>query len=311
MLVHRRIVPIATIAEQIEPFKNRTMMLRPECVLHGVPNAADSAAVAKGRTRRPPSLLVVLLPLLGILNGSHAFTTLRHCPCRSVVSRSDGQHDPNTRQPPFAPLRYHNDHSPSPGGTGGARFDAGDAALLEARLADLRRQALEEEYRRPPNPGLQATDFVAQLLRALWNNSDPRPDSGFRLLLRASTKEWRRKLYTAVAAPDGAREEVVASAVGEAMARPRNQYGILVGEEEEYYATFPTDVLDYGDGKCWVECRLRNKQDDALLAILGWELERRESDGAWLVGSIDWQDFRGTYVSRSYHSCTSWLNGSS
>lgn len=211
--------------------------------------------------------------------------------CLQVRWPTRPQHPPA----PVRALRYHNDHSPSPGGTGGARFDAGDAALLEARLADLRRQALEEEYRRPPNPGLQATDFVAQLLRALWNNSDPRPDSGFRLLLRASTKEWRRKLYTAVAAPDGAREEVVASAVGEAMARPRNQYGILVGEEEEYYATFPTDVLDYGDGKCWVECRLRNKQDDALLAILGWELERRESDGAWLVGSIDWQDFRACY----------------
>jgi hypothetical protein len=136
-------------------------------------------------------------------------------------------------------------------------------------------------------------DFISELLQALWWNAEPLPDSGFRLLLRASTKEWRRKLYTAVAAPDHANEEAVASAVGTAMARPRNQFGILVGEDEQYYATFPTDVLDYGDGKCWVECQLRGKSNDSLLAILGWELERRESDGAWLVSSIDWQDFRG------------------
>jgi hypothetical protein len=158
----------------------------------------------------------------------------------------------------------------------------------------MRRRELEEGYRRPPNPTLQPVEFVSELLRALWNNAEPLPESGFRMLLRASTKDWRRKLYDAVAAPGHANEEIVASAVGEAMGRPRNQYGILVGEDESYYASFPTDVLDYGDGTCWVECQLRDKATDSLLAILGWELAQRDSDGAWLVSQIDWQDFRGT-----------------
>jgi hypothetical protein len=192
-------------------------------------------------------------------------------------------------------LFYSNDKS------SGYRYDSSDYNILEARLCELRRRALEADYKRPPNSSLQPIDFVSELLWALWNNSDPLPDSGFRLLLRASTKQWRRKLYDAVAAPDHANEEAVASAMGTAMARPRNQYGILVGEDEHYYAVFPTDVLDYGDGNCWVECQLRDKSSDRLLAILGWELERRESDGAWLVSSIDWQDFRGTVCRMTWH----------
>lgn len=209
------------------------------------------------------------------------------------------------------PLFYDNDRSSDEyasfesggggGGDGGRRRRRGDDpsdeyGVLRARIVEVRRRQLEDGYRRPPNPSLQPVEFVSELLRALWNNSDPLPDSGFRLLLRASTKSWRRRLYDAVAAPGHASEEVVASAVGEAMARPRNQYGILVGEDEAYYASFPTDVLDYGDGTSWVECQLRDKATDALLAILGWELAQRDADGAWLVSQIDWQDFRGTRV---------------
>jgi hypothetical protein len=207
------------------------------------------------------------------------------------------------------PLFYDNDSSSGEyssfesGGIGGGsrrprRRDGNGSdedGVLRARIVEMRRRELEEGYRRPPNPALQPVEFVSELLRALWNNAEPLPEAGFRLLLRASTKDWRRRLYDAVAAPGHANEEVVASAVGEAMGRPRNQYGILVGEDELYYASFPTDVLDYGDGTCWVECQLRDKATDALLAILGWELAQRDSDGAWLVSQIDWQDFRGTY----------------
>lgn len=174
-----------------------------------------------------------------------------------------------------------------------ADSDDFDGPTLERRLMEIRVRTMEQEFVRPPNPSLSPHEFIERILLALWNNSEPLPESGFRTLLRASTKDWRRKMYDAVAAPSTANEEAVASAVGEAMARPRNQFAILVGEEEHYISTFPTDELDYDDGTCWLECRLRDKKDDRLLVVLGWQLERRSSDGAWLVASIDWQDFRG------------------
>ena len=174
-------------------------------------------------------------------------------------------------------------------------FDAHDSQLLQERLLHLRLNMMEEELQRPPNPELSPHDFCAKILQALVHNEHPLPDSGFRLLLRASTKSWRRALRHSVGAPRTADEESVASALGQAMGRPHNQFGIIVGEGERFDISFPTDPLDYADGTCWVECRLRDKVNDSLLAILGWSLQQRDSDGAWLVDKIDWQDFRDEF----------------
>ena len=168
-----------------------------------------------------------------------------------------------------------------------------DADTLRDRLECLRIQNLEEEFRRPPNPFLSPTEFIQECLHCLWANDDPLPDSGFRLLLRASTKAWREKLHQSVGAPVTAHEEVVASALGEAIARPNNQFSILVGEAETYTATFPTDSLDYADGTCWVECQFRGAKDNELLVITGWQLQKE--NGAWMVDGIDWQDFRDAF----------------
>ena len=170
-----------------------------------------------------------------------------------------------------------------------------DLDTLQSRLQELRISILEQDVQRPPNPHLSPQQFISALLSALWNNADPLPDSGFRLLLRSSTPSWRKSVYRAVAAPSNANDDIVASAVGDAMTRPRNQFGLLVGEAERYVATFPTDVLDWGDGTCWVECRLREIETDELLAVTGWQLEQRPSDKSWLVAKIDWQDFRDEY----------------
>ena len=62
-----------------------------------------------------------------------------------------------------------------------------------------------------------------------------------------------------------------------------------------YEIEFPQDTLDYYDGTAWLECRLRDGKSDALLAVLGWSMKRREGDGAWLIDGIDWQDFRDEY----------------
>jgi hypothetical protein len=182
------------------------------------------------------------------------------------------------------------------------RFDP-NCNELEERLMQLRAGLLEQEYfQRPPNPAFSPQEFVTQVLRGLWTNQEPLPDSGFRLLLRSSTKYWREQLYKSVGAPSdyNAKEDVVVSALADAMGRPNNQFAILVGEGEEYNVAFPSEPLDYGDGVCWLECL--GKKDNKLMAITGWTLKRRESDQAWLVDSIDWQDFRGQFwfVARSF-----------
>lgn len=97
-------------------------------------------------------------------------------------------------------------------GSQGGGEEEFDVETLQDRLMELRVNIMEEEYMRPPNPNLSPTEVIAELLKGLWNNSDPLPDSGFRMLLRASTGDWRRKVYDAVAAPENAGEEVVAQA---------------------------------------------------------------------------------------------------
>jgi hypothetical protein len=217
-----------------------------------------------------------LLLILACMSTTHAFS-VRHYTQRSL---------PSTTTTTTA-LFYDSHH----------RKDDHDSldTVLRERLNHMRRQMMEEEYRMPPNPRLSASEFVTELLTALWHNSEPLPDSGFRCLLRSSTGRWRHALFDSIGAPTTATEEQVASALGEAMGRPRNQFGLLVGEAEHYVPTFPSEPLDYADGTCWLECRLWNKKDNQLLVVTGWQLEQRKADGAWLVDRIDWQDFRDEY----------------
>jgi hypothetical protein len=165
-----------------------------------------------------------------------------------------------------------------------------DMDTLRWRLDQLRIRDLEQGFQRPPNPNLTATDFIRSCLDGLWANDEPLPDSGVRLLLRASTKSWRNQIRRSVGAPLSADEEMVVSALGEAIGRSNNQFAILVGEGEAYMATFPMEPLDYADGTCWVECQLRSTTDDKLLVTTGWQLHKEH--GAWMVENIDWQDFR-------------------
>ena len=209
-------------------------------------------------------LVFVWLHLLTVT--ADAFLTAR-CPRRIQTSR----------------LKYGDHHD---------RFDDKE---LQQRLTEMRIKMMEAEIRMLPNPKLSPKAFVLELLETIENNGEPLPDAGFRSLIRASTPSWKRHLYHSVAAPPSASLDHVASALGEAMARSENQFAILVGEAEPYRITFPTDTLDYGDGTSWVECRLRGRDNDKLLVMIGWQLVQRDDDGAWLVESIDWQDFRDKF----------------
>ena len=196
-----------------------------------------------------------------------------------------------------------------------------DWQVLHDRLVQCHVAVLETELAQPPHAQFTATDFCRRVLESLWDNGNPLPDAGFRILLRSSTRRWRRILFESVAAPfPEASEEVVASALGEALRRPQNQFAILVEDADDenddaqqqsqsslsvlsssssstppYTIEFPTDVVDYGDGTCWVECRLRGRQDGSLWVVMGWQLQRRVSDNAWLIHHMDWQDFRDQF----------------
>eukprot|EP00521_Asterionellopsis_glacialis_P011424 CAMPEP_0195301926 /NCGR_PEP_ID=MMETSP0707-20130614/30217_1 /TAXON_ID=33640 /ORGANISM="Asterionellopsis glacialis, Strain CCMP134" /LENGTH=157 /DNA_ID=CAMNT_0040365037 /DNA_START=25 /DNA_END=498 /DNA_ORIENTATION=- len=99
-----------------------------------------------------------------------------------------------------------------------------------------------------------------------------------------------------------------AIALGNALERPNNQFGILVGASEDggidarakpsYTLMFPTDpIIDEEDETCWLECRLYSSEEDdyndELLVVMGWSL--CWIDNSWHVDNLDWQDFRDKY----------------
>jgi hypothetical protein len=177
-----------------------------------------------------------------------------------------------------------------------------DTEVLQYRLNQLRRQALEAEFstsiRNIDNP----IAFVETCLHRLQHNDDPFPDSGIRFLLHMSTKSWRQQIRQSVGAPtrddsSTASLERVVAAVSAAMAQPDNQYALLLQSPLSYRAVFPSDPLifpedDVTDARSgWVECQLRHPESDQLLVSMGWQL-RSDMDQEWRMERIDWQDFR-------------------
>lgn len=203
------------------------------------------------------------------------------------------------------------------------RFDHLAQKELARRLQIVRQQVLEEEWNRPPYPGCSPEQLVRTILTALWESDDPLPDSGFLLLLRTATKQWRAQILKSIGAPTSQDVDwqLVSSALGAAMARPNNQFGLLVpgdanDHEDEtnndddhhhhhsrhqplqselpYILEFPFEPLDYDDGTAWLECQMRDKRTNQLLVITGWTLQRRD-DGAWLVDAVTWHDLRDEF----------------
>jgi hypothetical protein len=166
---------------------------------------------------------------------------------------------------------------------------------FKRRRDSIELKALKNQIMRPPNPFLGPTEFVTEILREL--RLPVSRSSGVLTLLLSSTLKWRETLVHSVGAPVDAEDVDIAPSLEAALGRLNNQFGILVGsaDSEEFVITFPSEPLDYQDGTCWVECRLRGANDDQLLVATGWSLEQRPSDGAFLVHSIDWQDFREAY----------------
>jgi hypothetical protein len=218
----------------------------------------------------------------------------------SKVSAFPSTADFTTRRSAFGGRRTLWLQATEDGAQGESSLDSGDLYLerFKRRRKEVETKVKQEEARRPPNPNLSPTQFVTEILNGLRDPNRPAPLFGFKILLRSSTLEWQHLLCRSVGAPPDVNEDVVSAALESAFSRANNQFRILVEPEcknENYLITFPTDPIDYEDGTCWVECRLRGKQDDALLVALGWSLVRRNSDAAWIVDAIDWQDFRDSY----------------
>lgn len=177
-----------------------------------------------------------------------------------------------------------------------------DDFFMERFKRRLNVSKLRSELSRPPNSMLGPREFVGQLLSGLRHPNHPTLNAGFHMLLKSSTSDWRKVLCQSVGATPNTPNSQIAPALNQAFGRPKNQFGILVGacddettDAEEFLIEFPNDPLDYEDGTCWLECRLRQKDNDMLFAVLGWTLKRRAEDGAWLLDSLDWQDFREHY----------------
>ena len=180
----------------------------------------------------------------------------------------------------------------------GSDVDADMNVLMSRIRKMLVIERAENQLARPPRNDLGPIEFVEEILSALSTPDYPLPDSGLGVLYRSSTRKWRAKMRKSIGAPKETESSAITRAIGNAISRERNQFGILVGddESEKYTASFPNDIVDYNDGYCFLECQLRSAEDDTLLVATGWQLKRSNRlNGAWLIDRIDWQDFRNLY----------------
>mmetsp|Transcript_11087 Transcript_11087/g.12843 ORF Transcript_11087/g.12843 Transcript_11087/m.12843 type:complete len:489 (-) Transcript_11087:51-1517(-) len=132
--------------------------------------------------------------------------------------------------------------------------------ILNNRLHQLRKQILENQIQKPPNPLLDPVQTISSILNELqqqpltnkatdshgnsshddYDNTRTKnqnymsflPDSGYRTLIRASTNTWKSALRKSIGAPENVTEEQFVSALQTAMSRPNNQYQILVSDSD-------------------------------------------------------------------------------
>jgi hypothetical protein len=177
--------------------------------------------------------------------------------------------------------------------------------LLNQRLHKMRAKVYEQQMALPPNPNLSPTEFITAILTHLHRPDHFMPQSGFRTLLRSSSPKWKAALRRSIGVPsdleDAITEDALISSLASAMTRPKNQYQILVHDDDNeeddvssYAIYFPGDIVDYLDGNCWLETQLREKESGKLLVIMGWSLVQNEKK-EWLIDRLDWQDFRDEF----------------
>lgn len=167
------------------------------------------------------------------------------------------------------------------------------SSLME-RVKEMRNSMYEHDIKLMQQ--LSPEHFVRNILVSLRDSDAILADSGLKFLLKYSTPKWKRKIFNSIGAPYDASDEIAAQALGAAIGRPNNQYGILVNESDgDFMISFSSDIVALDDSSCWVECRFINPKDGSLLVMTGWELELSDDKNFWLIDRIDWQDFRDTF----------------
>jgi hypothetical protein len=164
----------------------------------------------------------------------------------------------------------------------------------------------EDDDRRRPHPGVQilwetSTDAWRQTMTTMVMGGNHHHHHHHHHHPSTNNKNNHTTTTTTTLEDDPTR---IVSALGRFLARPNQQYAILLGlENQEYHVDFPTDVIEWSDDEAWLECRLRDSQTDDLLVVLGWTLNRNNSQqqqqqqhqASWYIHSFDWQDFRNPY----------------
>ena len=222
-----------------------------------------------------------------------------------------------------------------------------DMKTYQVRKHKLMLQKRQQQWHQPPNPLLEdPIEFVQAILVALQQRKKNSSWNGALCLLESSTPSWRRILLKSIGAPPSATNDEVAPRLQNAIERPNTQFAILtkklddniIDENTFSIATtsiqkswqFPSDPVIFesdndeiqNDGNkderiiqhCWVESRLRSPNDNELLAVVGWNLQRRQivykdqenskgdnirnandSISYWLLDDLQWQDFRDEF----------------
>jgi len=177
---------------------------------------------------------------------------------------------------------------------GGTTVDA-DLGQLQSRIDAMKAEIMwETQTRGPLNPELGPIGFVQAVLNALGHPDDPLPDSGFRTLIRSSSKKWREQTRQSVGAPPEASEDAIARTLSRAMSRPGCPYALMVDAVGVGVCSVagPFAVLDFEDGTAWVTCVFTRCEgmNKMSMIVTKWSLVQRESDNSWLIDDILFND---------------------
>lgn len=218
-----------------------------------------------------------------------------------------------------------------------------DSFRLNQRISSVKAKWNAKVNLLPPNnPFLDPEEFITTILQEIQRPDNSLPLLGYHVLFHSSSSKWKQVLIQSVAAPilkntlnqsllldenwyaDLQNNDdmiLFLQALQNAMSRSNNQFQILT-MDNAYRLYFPGDVVDYSDGKCWLEVQLRDVKTDKLMVIMGWSLIRKNQDvidhtnmqecrkkeeksppitvqtqpcSSWLIDSLDWQDFRDEF----------------
>ena len=168
---------------------------------------------------------------------------------------------------------------------------------LKRRIDEMVAETMwEAQTRGPPNPELGPVKFVQAILDVLDHPDDPLPDHGFRTLIRSSSKKWREQIRRSVGAPPEASEDVIARGLSHAMGHPSSPFALMVDTASDedccVHVDFPSDFLDFEDGTAWISCVFNRCEgmDKTPILATKWSLVQRDSDGAWLIDGILFND---------------------